>query len=60
MEGDRDGRGGEGERRGKGREGREGGLCSSDISLKNPAFCHNFYILLGSVDIVFRRDGKYL
>jgi len=38
MEGERDGRGGEGEGRGKGREGegREGGLCSSNISFKNP------------------------
>jgi len=40
MEGERDGRGGEEERRGregegKGKEGK-GGLCSSNISFKNP------------------------
>jgi len=36
VEGDRDGRGGEKEGKGRGGEGREGGLCSSNISLKNP------------------------
>ena len=36
MKGERDGRGGEGERRGREGEGSEGGLCSSNISLKNP------------------------
>ena len=38
MEGERDGRGGEGERRGREGEGSEGGLCSSNISLKKPRF----------------------
>ena len=59
MEGERDGRGGEGERRGregegkgKGGEAREGGLCSSNISLKNPEFELTLIVFIVTVLII--------